>query len=174
MLKSSSWWCTNFQTNNKCNATFSQLLRVLDMQHNLLVNLPETLANCRSLAELKLTANRLTDLPSSIGGLNSLRVLELGENQMEQLPQEVIKCNSLATSSDTIDSTFSTYNAENSSHKHCCNQTQLVQFIDKVCKTESSYISLFRLASCLVWGFWISMATSFGICQCHCKDADSW
>jgi Leucine-rich repeat (LRR) protein len=63
-------------------------LRMLDLGHNLLSAVPETLGELSGLTDfLYLHDNRLTALPASLGKLTRLRYLNIGENPLEEFPE---------------------------------------------------------------------------------------
>lgn len=62
-------------------------LEVLDLSHNLLTELPETIGHLRSLRLLKLEDNRLTHLPSTLANLPNLHGLDVRENPIFHLPE---------------------------------------------------------------------------------------
>lgn len=64
----------------------------LDLAHNKIEGLPDSIANLRLLHELNLENNALTDLPAAIGELRCLRIVKLGHNKLTALPQEIGKC----------------------------------------------------------------------------------
>src|SRR5690348_8376703 len=71
-------------------------LRMLDLGHNALCSLPESLGNLESLSDfLYLHDNRLRSLPSSLGRLTRLRYLNISENQFEELPECVCRMSKL-------------------------------------------------------------------------------
>lgn len=93
---------------------FSQMtnLKSLDIGHNHLMSLPDTIGNLQTLESLYLDMNRLTSLPESIGNLRSLKILDLDENQLTSLPETIgnlqnledlrVAHNKLTTLPDTI------------------------------------------------------------------------
>ena len=70
-------------------------LQELDLAKNRLTRLPESIGGLANLAVLRLRANRLTLLPESLGGLTELRQLNLGGNAIERLPESIGKLTSL-------------------------------------------------------------------------------
>jgi len=67
----------------------------LDLDHNQLTTLPESIGNLSSLEYLDLYYNQLTTLPESIGNLSSLLGLWLGRNQLTTLPESIGNLSSL-------------------------------------------------------------------------------
>ena len=62
-------------------------LRMLDLGHNALPSVPESLGDLASLSDfLYLHDNRLKSLPASLDRLKRLRYLNISENQFEVLP----------------------------------------------------------------------------------------
>ena len=69
---------------------------MLDLGHNQLAWLPESLADIDGLTDfLYLHDNRLTALPSSLGRLTKLRYLNISENAFEAFPECVCSMSSL-------------------------------------------------------------------------------
>src|ERR1700733_7437765 len=63
-------------------------LRMLDLGHNELPQLPDEIGDLPSLTDfLYLHDNRLTSLPSSFGSLTRLRYLNISENAFEVFPE---------------------------------------------------------------------------------------
>jgi hypothetical protein len=63
-------------------------LRMLDLGHNVLTAVPETLADLDGLSDfLYLHDNRLSSLPPSLNRLKRLRYLNISENAFEVLPE---------------------------------------------------------------------------------------
>ncbi len=63
-------------------------LRMLDLGHNQLTSVPDTLAGLDSLSDfLYLHDNRLTSLPASLASLTKLRYLNISENAFERFPE---------------------------------------------------------------------------------------
>src|SRR5690242_18039339 len=63
-------------------------LRMLDLGHNALRSVPESLGNLDALSGfLYLHDNQLTSLPPSLASLKRLRYLNIGENGFETLPE---------------------------------------------------------------------------------------
>jgi Leucine-rich repeat (LRR) protein len=63
-------------------------LRMLDLGHNKLARVPDTLAGLDCLADfLYLHDNQLTSLPLSLARLTKLRYLNISENRFEVLPE---------------------------------------------------------------------------------------
>ena len=77
-------------------ALYSRLTR-LDLAHNRLTSLPASLGQLSGLTHLLLTSNLLTeaDLPKSLGRLSSLRSLNLSGNQLEAIPPQLLELTSL-------------------------------------------------------------------------------
>jgi Leucine-rich repeat (LRR) protein len=68
-------------------------LRMLDLGHNQLTWLPESLADIDGLTDfLYLHDNRLTALPSSLGRLTKLRYLNISENAFERFRNACAVC----------------------------------------------------------------------------------
>lgn len=62
-------------------------LRMLDLGHNQLQQIPEETGDLEGLTDfLYLHDNRLCSLPAKLGNLRRLRYLNIGENHFEQLP----------------------------------------------------------------------------------------
>jgi Leucine-rich repeat (LRR) protein len=71
-------------------------LRMLDLGHNRLTNVPDTLADLDGLTDfLYLHDNQLTSLPSSLASLTKLRYLNISENAFEALPESISSMASL-------------------------------------------------------------------------------
>jgi hypothetical protein len=65
-----------------------QKLRMLDLGHNRMTRLPDTLSDLDSLTDfLYLHDNQLSALPDTFARLTRLRYLNISENAFEQLPQ---------------------------------------------------------------------------------------
>src|ERR1700742_3072531 len=65
-------------------------LRMLDLGHNRLGSLPESLGRLENLSDfLYLHDNRMTTLPGSLARLQRLRYLNISENAFEALPEAV-------------------------------------------------------------------------------------
>ncbi len=65
-------------------------LRMLDLGHNQLSAIPETIGEIVGLSDyLYLHDNMLSSLPSSIGRLRKLRYLNISENAFSELPESV-------------------------------------------------------------------------------------
>ncbi|KAG0332116.1 hypothetical protein BG004_001387 [Podila humilis] len=62
-------------------------LKILTMESNSLVTLPETMGKLGNLCELRLSDNNLRALPESIGSIRTLQVLALRSNLLEKLPE---------------------------------------------------------------------------------------
>ena len=62
-------------------------LRSLDLSHNHLLALPESLGNLTRLEQLILSNNRLKALPESLGNLTRLMQLMINSNRLESLPE---------------------------------------------------------------------------------------
>jgi len=63
-------------------------LRMLDLGHNLLSAVPETMGELSGLTDfLYLHDNRLTALPAGLGRLTRLRYLNIGENPFGEFPE---------------------------------------------------------------------------------------
>src|SRR6478672_7429094 len=63
-------------------------LRVLDLGHNHLAQVPAALGELEGLTDfLYLHDNRLEQLPSALEKLTTLRYLNIGENKFETLPE---------------------------------------------------------------------------------------
>jgi len=68
-------------------------LQVLDLDGNLLRELPEAIGMLPRLRQLSARRNRLVALPSSLGALTeSLEVVLVGDNQLEDLPASLADC----------------------------------------------------------------------------------
>lgn len=71
-------------------------LRMLDLGHNRLEQLPEALGELQALSDyLYLHDNRLSGLPTSLGRLTRLRYLNLSENAFVAFPEPVLGLESL-------------------------------------------------------------------------------
>ena len=65
-------------------------LRMLDLGHNQLSTIPETIGELLGLSDyLYLHDNRLASVPASIRQLSKLRYLNLSENSFSELPKSV-------------------------------------------------------------------------------------
>jgi mRNA deadenylase 3'-5' endonuclease subunit Ccr4 len=69
--------------------TYSNILTGLYLANNRLVDLPEELSTCKSLAILDLSSNRLRKLPKCITSLTALTHLGLSDNRLVELPLEL-------------------------------------------------------------------------------------
>lgn len=71
-------------------------LRMLDLGHNLLTEVPAELGEIEGLSDfLYLHDNRLSSLPSSLARLTKLRYLNISENRFEELPNCVCEMGGL-------------------------------------------------------------------------------
>jgi leucine-rich repeat protein SHOC2 len=61
----------------------------LDLGHQKLTLLPDSIGNISTLEELNLTDNHLIELPESIGSLTNLKELSLEDNYLEYLPDSI-------------------------------------------------------------------------------------
>jgi internalin A len=64
-------------------------LQELNVDHNQLARLPDSIGQLTQLRLLNLYCNHLTQLPESVGELTKLRALRLNDNQLIQLPDSV-------------------------------------------------------------------------------------
>lgn len=71
-------------------------LRTLNVSHNKIRSLPETLGNLQWLEVLTCTDNKIDHLPETIGNLQKLEVLDAHNNCLAELPQSIWNCRSLA------------------------------------------------------------------------------
>ena len=62
-------------------------LRILKIQKNELMKLPEISLQCNSLTELDLSSNKLTELKEDIGNLSSLINVNLSKNCLKEIPK---------------------------------------------------------------------------------------
>jgi len=62
-------------------------LRTLDLGHNVLSSLPDSMAELQALEILYIHDNRLAALPAWIGSLRSLTYLNVAENGLRSLPE---------------------------------------------------------------------------------------
>jgi Leucine-rich repeat (LRR) protein len=73
-----------------------KMLRMLDLGHNQLAQLPDEIGDLPNLTDfLYLHDNRLSSLPSSFGNLTRLRYLNASENVFEATPECVCRMSSL-------------------------------------------------------------------------------
>ncbi|KAG0075290.1 hypothetical protein BGZ92_002969 [Podila epicladia] len=72
-------------------------LKILTMESNSLVTLPETMGKLGNLCELRLSDNNLRALPESIGSMRTLQVLALRSNLLERLPESWKELENLTT-----------------------------------------------------------------------------
>ncbi|KAG0358504.1 hypothetical protein BG005_002240 [Podila minutissima] len=72
-------------------------LKILTMESNSLVTLPETMGKLGNLCELRLSDNNLRALPESIGTIRTLQVLALRSNLLERLPESWKELENLTT-----------------------------------------------------------------------------
>lgn len=70
-------------------------LEILNLNHNLLKQLPEAIGNLKNLEELYVLYNKLNSLPIWIEKLVSLQELYAGENEIKTLPKSMRKMKSL-------------------------------------------------------------------------------
>jgi Leucine-rich repeat (LRR) protein len=70
---------------------YPEKLRVLDLSHNRIERLPQTMGQWRNLRSLNLMDNGLTALPQSFDALIHLQVLYLKGNQFDHIP--LVICN---------------------------------------------------------------------------------
>lgn len=70
-------------------------LRVLDMQHNSLAELPSSIKLMTGLERLNVSDNLLTSLPDELGLLTSLRTVNCRDNMLETLPSSIGNLKSL-------------------------------------------------------------------------------
>ncbi len=61
-------------------------LRTLDLGHNVLSSLPDSMAELQALEILYIHDNRLSELPSWLGSLGALTYLNVAENGLRSLP----------------------------------------------------------------------------------------
>lgn len=61
-------------------------LTQLDLQHNDLVSLPETMSNLKNLIRLGIRYNKLRHLPSGMAFCHKLEEFIVESNQLESLP----------------------------------------------------------------------------------------
>lgn len=71
------------------------LLEVLDLSHNELRDLPNSLCSIVTLKRLDISYNSLGTLPADIGNLNLLEVLDASYNRFKSLPLSIINCSKL-------------------------------------------------------------------------------
>jgi Leucine-rich repeat (LRR) protein len=62
-------------------------LRTLDLGHNVLSSLPDSMADLQALEILYIHDNRLGDLPAWLGSLRALTYLNVAENGLRSLPE---------------------------------------------------------------------------------------
>ncbi|PCI75153.1 hypothetical protein COB21_05970, partial [Candidatus Aerophobetes bacterium] len=72
-------------------------LTALQLNHNQLTALPDSIGNLSQLHTLDLNGNRLTELPETIGNLSLLTTLYLGNNQLAELPETIGNLSLLTT-----------------------------------------------------------------------------
>ncbi|KAL4638936.1 hypothetical protein ACB092_03G181800 [Castanea dentata] len=70
-------------------------LLVLNLSHNQLEVLPDSISGLQKLEELDISSNLLVSLPGSIGLLLNLRVLNVSGNKLSSLPDSIARCSSL-------------------------------------------------------------------------------
>lgn len=73
----------------------SSTLVKLDLSHNNLKILPESVTSLVNLTHLDIQSNQLTSLPDSIGRLVKLRVLNVSGNSLSVLPDGIESCRAL-------------------------------------------------------------------------------
>jgi leucine-rich repeat protein SHOC2 len=61
----------------------------LDLRHQKLTLLPDSIENISTLKELDITDNQLIELPESIGSLTNLKELSLEDNYLKYLPDSI-------------------------------------------------------------------------------------
>ena len=74
---------------------FQRKLKELDLSHNNLQTLPDSLGNLQVLATLNLDHNSLQSLPETLGNLQDLTMLSLEHNNLESLPESLSNLQSL-------------------------------------------------------------------------------
>ena len=67
----------------------SNVIRVLDISHNQLTTLPDSIESLVELQELDVSHNQLSTLPDSIGNLARLKRLYVYVNQLTELPNSI-------------------------------------------------------------------------------------
>ncbi|KAG8230584.1 hypothetical protein J437_LFUL004497 [Ladona fulva] len=87
---SSSLYSTDDRWDWIADKIVSSLL-FLDLSHNKLKYVPETICRLKSLMTLKLDFNELTELPSGLGTLPNLRLLSVSSNSLHFLPGSLKK-----------------------------------------------------------------------------------
>ncbi|KAI8376468.1 uncharacterized protein BYT42DRAFT_574721 [Radiomyces spectabilis] len=70
-------------------------LVLLDLRHNLLSTLPESLIQLRNLTVLQLPYNHFEEVPSCVTKMKSLRELDLSHNRLTQVPVELAQIDRL-------------------------------------------------------------------------------
>lgn len=73
---------------NKNNGT-QYSIKQLDLDHNELVSLPDSISNIHSLKTLSVGDNRLISLPNTIGRLSQLTYLNVTRNRLTSLPDTI-------------------------------------------------------------------------------------
>ena len=72
-------------------------LKVLNLRHTQLKNLPDSIGKFKKLQHLNLSKNKLVILPASIGNLSKLKTLNLSENPITTLPSSMKDLEKLET-----------------------------------------------------------------------------
>jgi hypothetical protein len=92
--KSSPIHITN-PVEERITTTLAHRLKFLDLSHEDLASVPESIEGLTELQELDLSDNCLTELPEFIDTLPNLRKLDLRNNALTRLPDSICRCTSL-------------------------------------------------------------------------------
>ena len=87
------YWINKFaepyDTNFIFKKEYLETIRELNMTHNQLSFLPDSIGKLVNLEILYLGANQLSSLPDSIGNMTNLKRLDLTNNQLTSLPESI-------------------------------------------------------------------------------------
>ncbi|GFP87559.1 plant intracellular RAS-group-related lrr protein 3 [Phtheirospermum japonicum] len=70
-------------------------LLLLDLSHNRLEAIPDSISGLHKLEELNISSNLLETLPDGIGLLVNLKILDVSGNKLKKLPDSIAGCRSL-------------------------------------------------------------------------------
>ncbi|GJW62150.1 plant intracellular Ras-group-related LRR protein 7 [Tanacetum coccineum] len=85
------WQPVNQPAGNHWKLAQFCVLLLLNVSHNKLKSLPESVGNCFSLEELQANENSIDELPTSVCSLIHLKSLCLDHNNLKQIPPSLLK-----------------------------------------------------------------------------------